>query len=308
MSTPKTLVVIVGPTAVGKTALAIHVAQHYHTAIISADSRQFYREMSIGTAKPSPLELSQAPHYFVNNLSVADQEYSVGDFEQQALACIDDLFTRHNVVIMAGGSGLFVDAVCQGFDELPKAPAELRTHLNRLYAEQGLSPLLQLLQESDPDYLAIVDQKNPHRIIRALEVIQTTGRPFSSFRSSEKKKRPFNIVKIGLTMDRVLLYERINTRVNGMIEAGLVEEVRHLLPFRSLNALKTVGYTELFDVFDGHRSLDDAISAIQQNTRRFAKRQLTWFRKDQDIRWFSPGDESTILAFLHHTLPAEETN
>lgn len=283
----KTLVVIVGPTASGKTALAIELAKKLKTEIISADSRQFYREMAIGTAKPTAIELSQAKHHFVDSHSVTDY-FSVGEFERQGLELLENLFKIHDTVIMVGGSGLYIKAICEGFDELPPSPPEIRLEINRAYEEKGIAYLQHQLKLKDPDYYEQVDLNNPRRLIRAMEVIESTGIPFSSFRKSQLTPRSFNCVKIGIDLPREVLYERINQRVDAMISQGLEEEVYSLLPYRDLNALSTVGYSEFFDYFDGKTDLNTAIILIKQNTRRFAKRQLTWFRKDKDIRWIDP--------------------
>src|ERR1700744_1033453 len=288
----KTLIVIAGPTAVGKTAVAIKLAQQLNTEIISADSRQFYREMAIGTAKPTDEELAAARHHFVNSHSITES-FNVGDFEKQSLQLLDELFKTHDKVIIAGGSGLFIQAVTQGFDELPVADANIRNSLNKQLSEKGIQFLQEKLKEADPVYYEQVDLNNPQRLIRALEVFDTTGKPFSSYRKATINKRPFQIVKIGLNLPRDILYQRINQRVDTMIDQGLVEEVRSLLPYRHLNALNTVGYSELFDYFDEKTDLNTAIELIKQNTRRFAKRQLTWFRKDQEIKWYDP----TIINF-----------
>lgn len=286
---PKTLIVIAGPTASGKTAAAISLAQHYKTVILSADSRQFYREMSIGTAKPSWLELAAAKHYFIDSHSITEN-FSVGDFEKQALALLDELFSEHDLIILVGGSGLYIKALTEGFDDIPQASTEIREKLNREFAIKGIEPLQKKLQEVDPDYYNEVDLNNPQRIIRALEVYQNTGKPFSSYRKAGVNTRPFNILKIALDMPREVLYNRINQRVDIMVEQGLVAEARSLVFHRHLNALNTVGYSELFDHFDGNISLERAIDQIKQNTRHFAKRQLTWFRKDKDIHWLKPED------------------
>lgn len=280
----KKLIVIVGPTAVGKTAVAIKLAQKLHTEIISADSRQFYREMVIGTAKPTTEELTQAKHHFVDSHSIAES-FSVGDFEKQGLQLLDALFKKHDTVILVGGSGLYIKAICEGFDELPSASIETREKLNLEFSEKGINYLQEKLKAADPVYYNQVDLNNPQRLIRALEVIETTGKPFSSYRKATVNSRPFNIIKIGLNLPREVLYQRINQRVDEMIKQGLVEEVRSLLPYRELNALNTVGYSELFNYFDGKTDLNSAIELIKQNTRRFAKRQLTWFRKDKEIKW-----------------------
>lgn len=281
----KTLIVVAGPTAIGKTAAAIQLVRHFDTAIISADSRQFYREMSIGTAKPTEEELAQAKHYFINSHSITDL-FTVADFEKQALTLLDELFLTNNVVIMAGGSGLYLKAVCEGFDEIPSVAPEIREALNKEFFESGIHLLQEKLKLADPVYYAVVDLSNPQRIIRALEVFEGTGKPFSSYRTAKTIKRPFQIIKIGLNLPREVLYQRINSRVDIMVEQGLVREVENLLPYKHLNALNTVGYSEIFDYLNGKTNLSTAIELIKQNTRHFAKRQLTWFRKDKEIHWF----------------------
>lgn len=286
---PKTLIVIAGPTASGKTAAAISLARHYKTVILSADSRQFYREMSIGTAKPSWIELAAAKHYFIDSHSITEN-FSVGDFEKQALALLDEQFKIHDVIILVGGSGLYIKALVEGFDEIPQADTGVREQLNKEFALKGIEPLQKRLKEVDPDYYNEVDLNNPQRIIRALEVHKTTGKPFSSYRKAGLNKRPFNILKIALDMPREILYHRINQRVDMMLEQGLIAEARSLIFHRNLNALNTVGYSELFDHFDDKISLEKAIDQIKQNTRHFAKRQLTWFRKDTNIHWLKPED------------------
>jgi len=289
----KTLIVIAGPTAVGKTAFAIKLARQLKTEIISADSRQFYREMSIGTAKPTPEELAQAKHHFINSHSITET-FSVGDFEKEGLDLLNDIFKTHDNAILVGGSGLYVKAICEGFDELPTASAEIRNRLNQELIDHGITYLQNKLKIVDPVYHQQVDLNNPQRLIRALEVYESTGKPFSSYRKAEINKRPFHIIKIGLTLPREVLYRRINQRGDVMINEGLVDEVRSLLPYRHLNALNTVGYSELFDYFDGKTDLDSAIELIKQNTRRFAKRQMTWFRKDKDIKWLMADDPAAI--------------
>jgi tRNA dimethylallyltransferase len=287
MAAQKTLLVITGPTATGKTAAAVEIAQRLNTEIVSADSRQFYREMSIGTAKPSAEELSAVKHHFIDSHSIHDN-FTVGNFEKEGLAAIESLFQQHDVVLLVGGSGLFIKAICDGFDELPQAAAGVRETLNEAFNAHGINFLQEKLKAVDPTYYHQVDLNNPQRLIRALEVYESTGKPFSSYRTAPVNARPFNIVKIGLTLPREQLYDRINKRVDQMVAQGLVEEVRSLLPYRHLNALNTVGYSELFDYFDGKIGLDTAIDLIKQNTRRFAKRQLTWFRKDTSIQWYNP--------------------
>jgi tRNA dimethylallyltransferase len=280
----KTLLVITGPTAVGKTAAAIQLAQRYKTVIVSADSRQFYREMSIGTAKPSDEELNAVKHYFINSHSITEN-FTAGDFEKEALVLLEDLFKIHDIVILAGGSGLYIKAVCEGFDEFPQADPQIRARLNQDFFENGITALQEKLKKADPNYYQSVDINNPQRLMRALQVFESTGTPYSAYRKSTINERPFKIIKIGLNLPRPVLYQRINDRVDMMINQGLVDEAKSLLPFRHLNPLNTVGYTELFDFFDGKSDLNSAISLIKQNTRRFAKRQLTWFGKDKEINW-----------------------
>jgi tRNA dimethylallyltransferase len=296
-SRQKNLIIIAGPTAIGKTSLAIAIAQHYQTEIISADSRQFFKEMSIGTAKPNTQELAAAPHHFVNSHSIHDT-FNVGDFEKQAIAKIEELFQKHDVLVMVGGSGLYINAVLYGFDELPKADEKLRNQLNQQLAYQGIEPLQKQLKELDPLYYQEVDIQNPQRIIRALEVCISTGKPFSSYRKTENKERSFNSIIIGLDMEREQLYKRINQRVDLMLQVGLLEEVKSLQDFQHLNALKTVGYSEIFKYLNGEWTLDQAIDKIKQNTRNFAKRQLTWFRKNEGITWFNPNDKDAIFSYL----------
>jgi tRNA dimethylallyltransferase len=292
-----TLIVIAGPTAIGKTAAAIQIAQKYNTEIISADSRQFYKEMSIGTAKPSTHELAAVKHHFIDSHHI-NEPFSVGSFEEQGLKLLDELFKNYDIIVMAGGSGLYMNAVCNGFDDLPKADPEIRNKLNLEYREKGIAYLQAELKAKDPAYYAEVDLFNPQRMIRALEVYHTSGIPFSSYRTKQHKTRSFKIIKIGLNTNREQLYTQINNRVDEMIEMGLANEVKKLTPYRNLNALNTVGYSELFSYLDGMFSLDEAVDKIKQNTRRFAKRQLTWFKKDQEINWFEPSDLQVILNFL----------
>ena len=296
-TTTKTLVCVVGPTGIGKTAVGIQLAQYAHTVILSADSRQFYQEMNIGTAKPSAEELAVVPHYFINSHRLTDV-YSAGDFEREALRLLDNLFMQHDVVLLVGGSGLFVNAVCEGLDDLPQPSPGVRDRFNRLYADNGLLPLQQRLKAVDPVYYQAVDLANPQRVIRALEVYESTGKPFSCFHRQYRQKRAFDVRKIALHMDRQRLYQRINTRVDTMMEMGLLEEVQALQPFRYLPPLQTVGYTELFDYLDGKCTLETAVERIKQNTRRYAKRQLTWFRKDPNTTWFDPDDLTGMKAYL----------
>jgi len=291
------LIVIAGPTASGKTAAAIEVARHFETVIVSADSRQFYREMAIGTAKPSAEELAAVKHYFIDSLSITET-YTAGDYEKQCLDLLTALFKVHDVVVLAGGSGLFIKAVCEGFDEFPDVDPEVRNRLNSEFDDKGLIYLQEKLKAADPDYFEHVDINNPQRIIRALEIFEGTGKQYSSFRKSANNKRPFRILKFGLNLPREVLYNRINHRVDLMVEQGLIDEVKSLLPYRHLNALNTVGYSELFDYFVGKTDLQTAIALIKQNTRRFAKRQITWFGKDKEIIWVDAGGEDLTVEII----------
>lgn len=293
----KTLIVIAGPTASGKTAAAIQLANYYNTAIISADSRQFYREMSIGTAKPTDDELAAAQHFFINSLSITES-FTAGDYETQALELLHKLFDEHDYVLLVGGSGLFIKAVCEGFDEFPDTEPGIREALNNEFDEHGIASLQEKLKLADPIYYNQVDINNPQRLIRALEVFESTGKPYSSFRKSGAAKRPFRVVKLGLTLSREKLYRQINNRVDEMIKTGLIEEVKSLLPYRHLNALNTVGYSEIFDYFDGKTDLDTAIELIKRDTRRFAKRQLTWFGRDQEINWLQADNQNLIAEMI----------
>lgn len=300
----KTLIVVVGPTAVGKTALAIQLANHFKTSIISADSRQFYHEMSIGTAKPSAEELAQASHYFINSHSIAE-DYTAGDFEREALIRLAVLFKSRDVVIAVGGSGLFVRALTEGLDDLPKAGDDIRESLNEWFRRDGLEPLKERLKEIDPAYYEKADIDNPQRVIRAIEVFEASGKPISYFMTNQKAERPFQVITIGLNTDREWLYDRINQRVDLMMEAGLLEEVKSLLPFRNKPALLTVGYAEIFDYLDGNISLEDAVSQIKQNSRRYAKRQITWFKKYGNTVWFEPQAREEVISYLEQMLKQE---
>ncbi|MEI6682198.1 MAG: tRNA (adenosine(37)-N6)-dimethylallyltransferase MiaA [Bacteroidota bacterium] len=289
------LVVVAGPTAVGKTSFAIDLARRLSTEIISADSRQFYQEMKIGTAAPTTVELSQVKHHFVHQLSIGDS-YNVSRFEEEVLGQLEKLFTTHRVVVMTGGSGLYINAVCHGIDLLPDPDPVIREALKDMLATSGIAALQQELRNVDPLYALQVDMANPARLMRALEVCRMTGVPYSSLRSNKPRKRPFRTVKLGLELPRELLYRNINHRVDAMMEAGLFEEALALYPNRHLNALNTVGYRELFDHFEGLVSLEFAVTKIKVNTRRYAKRQLTWFKKDREYLWFSPEDMSGVMA------------
>ncbi|MEY8022055.1 tRNA (adenosine(37)-N6)-dimethylallyltransferase MiaA [Muriicola sp. SD30] len=280
----KTLLVIVGPTGIGKTSLAIQLASHFKSEILSADSRQFYKEMSIGTAVPTKKELESVPHHFIHHISIKNS-YSVGDFEKDALEKLNELFKIHDIVLLVGGSGLYVDAVVYGIDSFPKIRPGLRTELQSELEERGLKTLQEELKNKDPEYYEKVDLKNPHRVLRALEVIRTTGNPFSKYLGKGKAKRPFQSLILGLEAPREVVYDRINTRVDKMMVSGLLDEVKTLKDFEHLNALQTVGYRELFSYLKGETGLDEAIDEIKKNTRRFAKRQGTWFRKNKEIKW-----------------------
>lgn len=296
-SSKKYLVVIGGATASGKTRLAIEVAKHFKTAIISADSRQFYREMSIGTAKPTAEELAEAPHHFVGNLSIHDY-YSVGDFEREALAVLDKIFEKNNIAVMVGCTGLFLRAVCEGLDEFPETPLSIRQHFEDMYKNEGIEPLQKLLQSVDPEYFALVDQQNPMRLTRALAVWKSSGKPFSSFRTQAKKTRDFEPIYIATDMERSILYQRINKRVDLMMAEGLLTEAENLWGYQNLNALQTVGYQELFDYFDRKTTVEEAVDKIKQHSRNYAKRQATWFRKEAHWTRFEPSNTEGVINFI----------
>ena len=298
------LITIIGPTAIGKTALSIALAKHYNCDIISCDSRQFFKEMKIGTAVPSEEELNAAPHYFIQNKSIFEH-YSVGDFEQEALATLDKLFQQNNIQIMVGGSGLYVDAVLKGFDEFPDIDASVREEINQKYEDLGIKFLQEKLNELDPTYhQKILSEnpqtlQNPQRMKRFVEVCMGSGLPYSSFIGKRKNNRNFTPIIIGIEADREIMYDRINQRVDLMVADGLIEEVKNLLPHQNLNALQTVGYRELFDYFDQKTSLNEAIEQIKMNTRRFAKRQMTWFKRTENTTWFDYlCDRTTIIDYI----------
>lgn len=282
---PNLLISIVGPTAIGKTQLSIKLASHFKTEIISADSRQFFKEMQIGTAAPSATELESVKHHFVHHMSIHDH-YNVGNFEKDAIKKLNELFKKHNIVIMVGGSGLYVDAVTKGLDDFPELDPKIRENLNQQLEINGLDFLKKKLKELDIESYNSIAIDNPHRVIRALEVCLGTNKPYSSFLNKKKAKRSFKTISIGLNTERQIIYDRINQRVDLMVKEGLLNEVKSLLPYQDLNALNTVGYKEIFKYFNNEWTLDFAISEIKKNTRRFAKRQLTWFRKDDSIIWF----------------------
>lgn len=299
------LICVVGPTAIGKTSLAIELAKAFSTEIISADSRQFYKEMTIGTAVPSKEELEAVPHHFIKNKSIFD-DYSVGDFEKEALDLITTKFFSIakdkkplDCLVMVGGSGLYVDAVVNGLDKFPTVPPQIRTQLNSEFETHGIEPLQKKLKNADPTYFKKIDINNPHRLIRALEIYEFTGKPFSSYLNQNETARDFKTLFIGLTADRQIVYDRINERVDKMINSGLIEEAQGLYKNREKNALQTVGYRELFEFFDGNFTKEEAIAEIKKNTRRFAKRQGTWFRKNKAIHWFDYlTNPSEIIAFI----------
>lgn len=280
----KYLISIVGPTAIGKTALSLAIALHFKTEILSADSRQFYKELQIGTAAPTAMELATAPHHFIHHKSVWD-DYNVGAFEKEALYTLDQLFQKQKVLVMVGGSGLYIDAVTQGLDDFPEINPSIRENLNRTLARDGLAPLQKLIQMLDPRAFETIAIDNPHRLIRALEICIGSGKPYSSFLNRPKVTRDFKIITIGLNTERAIIYDRINKRVDRMMDEGLLDEVKSLHHLQHLNALNTVGYSELFKYLNGEWTLDFAVSEIKKNSRRYAKRQLTWFRKKEDIIW-----------------------
>ncbi len=297
MSSAKTLIVITGPTAVGKTALCLDIAQHFGIPIINADSRQIYKELKIGTASPTSEQLQLVPHYFVGSLSLTDY-YSASLFEQQVLEILSRQFRSHDFALMAGGSMMYIDAVCDGIDDIPTVDDQTRETLKRRLAEEGLEALVEQLKELDPEYYEIVDRQNPRRVVHGLEICLMTGKTYTSFRKREKKERPFRIVKIGLNRPREELYDRINQRVDQMMQQGLLDEAKALYPMRQMNALNTVGYKELFDYLDGRWPLEEAVERIKGNTRRYARKQLTWYKKDPQIRWFHPDEKEQIISYI----------
>ena len=293
----KTLIVITGPTAVGKTALCMDLAKHFNTPIINADSRQIYRELKIGTARPSNKQMSEVKHYFVGTLGM-DDYYSASLYEQQVLSLLDDIFKTSDYALLSGGSMMYIDAVCNGIDDIPTVDDETRETLKKRLLMEGLESLCEELRQRDPEYYEIVDKQNPRRVVHALEICVMTGKPYSSFRTQEKKVRPFRIIKIGLTRPREELYKRINRRVDKMMKDGLLEEAKEMYPKREVNALNTVGYKELFEYLKGKFTLHEAVERIKGNTRRYARKQLTWYKKDEQIRWFHPDDKDEIISYI----------
>lgn len=297
----KSLIVLLGPTAVGKTELSLQLAERLGCPIISADSRQLYRDMVVATAAPTREQLARVPHHFIGTLSLTDY-YSAAQYEADALALIERLFTRHDTLLLTGGSMMYIDAVCNGIDEIPTISEEVRRAVVTRYEEAGLDVLLEELLRLDPDFYEKVDRRNPKRVIHAVEICRMTGQPYSSLRTETKKERPFDIVKIGLTRPREELYERINSRVDAMMRDGLEAEARRLYPYRHLNALNTVGYKEMFAYFDGTYDLPAAVEKIKRNTRVYARKQMTWFRRDDTIVWFTPDDRLKLFAYVEKRL------
>ena len=293
----KTLIVITGPTAVGKTAISLDIAKHFGIPVINADSRQIYKELRIGTARPSEEEMKEVKHYFVGTLGIAEY-YSASLYEQQVLALLDNLFQTHDYALLSGGSMMYIDAVCDGIDDIPTVDDETRETMKRRLKEEGLEALCEELKKLDPEYYEEVDRQNPRRVVHALEICTMTGKTYTSFRKRERRERPFRIIKIGLTLPREELYNRINARVDKMMAEGLLEEARQMYPQRDLNALNTVGYKELFDYFDGRWPLEEAVERIKGNTRRYARKQLTWYKKDDRFRWFHPQDKEKIINYI----------
>ena len=293
-----TLIVLIGPTGVGKTELSLRLAEHFHTSIVSADSSQLYADLKIGTAAPTSEQLNRVPHYLVGTLKLTDY-YSAARYEEEALTTLDNLFRQHDTVILTGGSMMYIDAICKGIDDIPTVDTETRELMLQRYETEGLEKLCAELKLLDPEYYRIVDLKNPKRVIHALEICYMTGKTYTSFRTQQKKQRPFRIIKVGLTRDRAELYDRINRRVDIMIEEGLLEEARSVYPYRTLNSLNTVGYKEMFNYLDGTWELPFAIEKIKQNSRIYSRKQMTWFKRDEEIQWFHPEQETEILDYIN---------
>jgi tRNA dimethylallyltransferase len=297
----KTLIIIAGPTAVGKTDLCVALAKVLNTEIISADSRQFYHELNIGTANPTKAEMGGIPHHFINSHSISEY-FSVGDFERDCLKKLDTIFEKNNIAILTGGSGMFIKAITDGLDDMPDADLDLREKLMQRLASEGLEPLLKQLEFLDPDYYKTVDHKNSQRIVRALEVCIGSGMPFSSFHGIKKAERPFKIIKICLNRDRDMLYKRIDRRMDQMLANGLVDEARFLMNFRYHNALQTVGYKEVYEYLNGSYSYDEMVRLLKRNSRRYAKRQITWFKNQDDFKWFDQVNEKQIFDYIQETI------
>lgn len=295
------LIVLLGPTGVGKTELSLRIAEHYNSPIISSDSRQLYRELVIGTAAPTAAEMQRVKHYFVGTLELSDY-YNASQFEEDVIKQLEQLHATHNHVVMSGGSMMYIDAVCKGIDDLPTVSTELRNELQSLFEKEGLDPIRAQLKILDPIHYNQVDLQNHKRVIHALEICLMTGKPYSELRTNPQKKRPFQIIKIGLNRDRDELYDRINKRVDQMMHEGLLEEARTVYPYKALNSLNTVGYKELFNYFDGEWTLDFAVEKIKQNSRNYARKQMTWFKRDKEITWFNPENETEIMAHLENNI------
>jgi tRNA dimethylallyltransferase len=293
----KTLIVITGPTAVGKTDLCMEIAGRFDIPIINADSRQLFRELRIGTASPTPEQLAKVRHYFVGALNIGDY-YSASMYEQDVMTLLGQLFKTSDYALLSGGSMMYIDAVCNGIDDIPTVDEKTRTLMKRRLAEEGLEKLVEELRRIDPEHYEVVDRQNPRRVVHALEICHMTGQTYTSFRKAEKKQRPFEIIKIGLNREREELYNRINSRVDSMMEQGLLKEAEEMLPYRQANALNTVGYKELFSYFDGIWELDEAVERIKGNTRRYARKQLTWFKRDQQMKWFHPDEQEQIMKYI----------
>ncbi len=305
MNSKPTLIVLIGPTGIGKTDLSLNIAEHYNTEIISADSRQLYADLKIGTAAPTPEQLARVKHHFVGTLQLTDY-YSAAQYEAEVMKKLDELFKRHNVIVLTGGSMMYVDAVCKGIDDIPTVDEETRKTLMQHYENVGLERLCAELKILDPEYYDIVDKKNPKRVIHALEICYMTGQTYTSFRTSQTKERPFNIIKVGLRREREELYARINKRVDIMMEDGLLEEAKSVYQYKDLNSLNTVGYKEMFKYLDGEWELPFAIEKIKQNSRIYSRKQVTWFKKDTDITWFHPDDTDNIMSFIEERLNADK--
>lgn len=297
MNNGKTLIVLIGPTGVGKTDLSIRIAEKYNSPIISADSRQLYSELKIGTAAPSEEYLKKIKHYFVGTLKLTDY-YSAAQYESDVMELLDALFKNHDTILLTGGSMMYIDAICKGIDDIPTVDSETRRMMMEKYENEGLERLCSELKLLDPKYYSIVDLKNPKRVIHALEICYMTGKTYTSFRTGNKKQRPFNILKIGLSRDRDELYERINRRVDIMISEGLIDEVKSVYKYKELNSLNTVGYKEIIQYLDGNWTLDYAIDKIKQNSRIYSRKQMTWFKRDNEINWFNPDNEEDIMEFI----------
>lgn len=305
MNSKPTLIVLIGPTGIGKTDLSLNIAEHYNTEIISADSRQLYADLKIGTAAPTPEQLARVKHHFVGTLQLTDY-YSAAQYEAEVMKKLDELFKRHSVIVLTGGSMMYVDAVCKGIDDIPTVDEETRKTLMQHYENVGLERLCAELKILDPEYYDIVDKKNHKRVIHALEICYMTGQTYTSFRTSQTKERPFNIIKVGLRREREELYARINKRVDIMMEDGLLEEAKSVYQYKNLNSLNTVGYKEMFKYLDGEWELPFAIEKIKQNSRIYSRKQVTWFKRDTDITWFHPDDTDNIMSFIEERLNADK--